>query len=98
MPVLTNYRDYKFKEMGRFDYTKESCFDFHNAVEQHIVPLVKKIQEKKLNKLGKSNFNAMGYAVNPDGKAPLKPFKSGQEMLDKTVAFLKKLIPNLQVS
>ena len=40
----------------------------------------------------------MGYAVNPDGKAPLKPFKSGQEMLDKTVAFLKKLIPNLQVS
>src|SRR5687767_11065334 len=24
-----NYRDYKFKELGRFDYTKEDCFQFH---------------------------------------------------------------------
>ncbi|MFN5423152.1 MAG: M3 family oligoendopeptidase, partial [bacterium] len=24
-----NYRDYKFAEMGRFDYTPESCFQFH---------------------------------------------------------------------
>ncbi len=88
---FTNYRDYKFKEMGRFDYTKESCFDFHNAVEQHIVPLVKKIQEKKLNKLGKSQFKPWDTSVNPDGKAPLKPFKSGQEMLDKTVAIFKEI-------
>ena len=24
-----NYRDYKFKELGRFDYTPEDCFEFH---------------------------------------------------------------------
>lgn len=81
-----NYCDYKFKEMGRFDYTKESCFDFHNAVEKHIVPLVKTIQQKKLKKLGKHQFKPWDTAVNPDGKAPLKPFKSGQEMLDGTIA------------
>ena len=86
-----NYRDYKFKEMGRFDYTKESCFDFHKAVEQHIVPLVKKIQEQKLNKLGKTKFMPWDTAVNPDGKAPLKPFKSGQEMLDKTIDIFNEI-------
>ena len=86
-----NYRDYKFKEMGRFDYTKESCFEFHKAIEEHIVPLVKKIQEQKLIKLGKSKFKPWDTAVNPDGKAPLKPFKSGQEMLDKTIAIFNDI-------
>ena len=88
---FNNYRDYKFKEMGRFDYTKESCFEFHKAVEEHIVPLVKKIQEQKLVKLGKSKFKPWDTAVNPDGKAPLKPFKSGQEMLDKTIAIFNDI-------
>ena len=81
-----NYRDYKFKDMGRFDYTKESCFDFHKAVEKHIVPLVKTIQKKKLIKLGKDQFRPWDTAVNPDGKAPLKPFKNGKEMLDGTIS------------
>ena len=34
-----NYRDYKFAEMGRFDYTKEDCFQFHEAVKLHVLPL-----------------------------------------------------------
>ena len=49
-----NYRDYMFQSMGRFDYDKEACFDFHEAVAQKVVPLVKEIQQKKLQKLGKS--------------------------------------------
>src|ERR1700730_16524418 len=30
-----NYRDFRFKELGRFDYTKEDCFQFHEAVKQN---------------------------------------------------------------
>ena len=88
-----NYRDYKFKQMGRFDYTKESCFEFHEAVEQHIVPLVKKIQEQKLNTMGKTMFSPWDTAVNAEGKAPLKPFQSGQEMLNGTIAVFEKINP-----
>ena len=29
-----NFRDYKFQAMGRFDYTKEDCFDFHTSIEK----------------------------------------------------------------
>ena len=79
--------------MGRFDYTKESCFEFHNAVEKHIVPLVKKIQQKKLSKMGKTIFSPWDTAVNAEGKAPLKPFQSGQEMLDGTIAVFEKINP-----
>ena len=88
-----NYSDYKFKQMGRFDYTKESCFDFHDAVETHIVPLVKKINEAKLEKMSKDKFKPWDTAVDPEGKAPLKPFKTGKEMLDGTVDVFNKIKP-----
>ena len=29
-----NFRDYMFKSLGRFDYTPQDCFDFHEAIEQ----------------------------------------------------------------
>ena len=35
-----NYRDYKFVELGRFDYTKEDCYQFHEAVKLHVLPLI----------------------------------------------------------
>jgi len=86
-----NYRDYMFQSMGRFDYSKEDCFDFHEAVAQKVVPLVKEIQQKKLQKLGKSHFKPWDLDVDPDGKAPLKPFNSGNEMLEKTIEIFNQM-------
>ena len=88
-----NFRDYKFHALGRFDYTKEDCFNFHEAIKTLIVPLVKDIQKKKLDKLGKEKFKPWDAEVDPEGKAPLKPFKTGKEMLDGTVAILGKIDP-----
>jgi oligoendopeptidase F len=86
-----NYRDYMFQNMGRFDYDKEACFDFHEAVAQKVVPLVKEIQQKKLQKLGKSSFKPWDLDVDPDGKEPLKPFNSGNEMLEKTIEIFNQM-------
>ena len=30
---FANYRDYKFQELGRFDYAKEDCYQFHEAIK-----------------------------------------------------------------
>jgi oligoendopeptidase F len=86
-----NYRDYMFQSMGRFDYNKEACFDFHEAVAQKVVPLVKEIQQKKLQKLGKSSFKPWDLDVDPDGKEPLKPFNNGNEMLAKTIEIFNQM-------
>ena len=56
---FNNFRDYKFESLGRFDYTKEDCFDFHNAIKTLIVPVVKEIQQKKLSQLGKEKFKSL---------------------------------------
>lgn len=88
-----NFRDYKFQALGRFDYSKEDCFDFHHAIKTHIVPLVKEIQAKKLAITGESKFKPWNTEVDPEGKAPLKPFETGKEMLDGCVQMLGNLNP-----
>lgn len=88
-----NYRDYKFKEMNRFDYSVQDCFDFHDAIEKHIVPIYKNIQQEKLKKLGFNQFKPYDLSADPDGKAPLKPFETGNELTDKTIDVFQKLDP-----
>ena len=44
---FANYRDYKFVELSRFDYNKEDCYRFHEAVKLHVLPIVEKIYEQR---------------------------------------------------
>jgi oligoendopeptidase F len=80
-----NYRDYKLDSMGRFDYGVEDCKNFHRSVKEHIVPIVKVIQSKRLSKLGKDKFKPWDLDVDPEGNEPLKPFNTGAELLEGTV-------------
>jgi len=88
---FANYRDYKFQELGRFDYTKEDCLNFHSAIKKQIVPIVKILQQEKLTKLGKDKFKPWDSEVDPDGKQPLKPFKNGKELLSGTINMFRKI-------
>ena len=88
-----NYRDYKFVELGRFDYTKEDCYNFHEAVKQHIVPLVEKIYKNKKQKLGVDSLRPWDTEAEPEGTAPLKPFQTGKELYKKSVACFEKMNP-----
>jgi oligoendopeptidase F len=86
-----NFRDYKFKALNRFDYTKEDCFNFHQSVKTLIVPIVREIQAERLEKLGKSAFKPWDTEVDPEGKSPLKPFETGDEMLAGTIKMFHQI-------
>jgi oligoendopeptidase F len=88
-----NYRDYKFKELGRFDYTKEDCFQFHEAVKQHVLPLVNEIYAKKQVKLGLSELRPWDTEAEPEGIEPLKPFTDGKDLYEKSVQCFEALNP-----
>ncbi len=88
-----NFRDYQFKELGRFDYTKEDCFKFHEAVKQHVLPLVKEIYLKKKEKLGVDSLRPWDLEAEPEGVEALKPFDTGEELLEKSILCMKKLSP-----
>lgn len=88
-----NYRDYKFKELGRFDYTKEDCFQFHEAVKQHVLPLVNIINERKKKKLNLTSLRPWDSEAEPEGVAPLNPFSTGSELLEKSIQCFDQVHP-----
>ncbi len=90
-----NYRDYMFKAKERFDYTPEDCFKFHASVEKHVVPLIRKIQEKHKERLGLDDYRPWDITGLKTGEKPLMPFKDGEELLDKTIKIYKRIRPEL---
>ena len=88
-----NYRDYKFVELGRFDYTKEDCFKFHEAVKLHVLPLLDKIYENKRKKLGLDVLKPWDTEAEPKGVQPLHPFTTGEDLLQKAIACFNEMNP-----
>jgi len=90
---FSNYRDYKFAEMGRFDYTPASCFQFHEAVKKEVVPLVNQIYQEQQQRLGLDNMRPWDTEAEPAGIEPLRPFADGRDLLDKSIKCLDALNP-----
>lgn len=90
---FTNYRDFKFKQLGRFDYTKEDTFRFHESVKLHVLPLVNKIYAHKKEKLKLTQLRPWDIEAEPEGTKPLAPFETGKELLDKSIEVFTKLRP-----
>lgn len=88
-----NYRDYKFVEMGRFDYTPAQCEQFHEAVAQHVMPLVDEIFSAHRDKLKLDTLRPWDTEAEPIGIKPLRPFDGGQDLLNKSIACLHELDP-----
>jgi oligoendopeptidase F len=88
-----NFRDYKFAEMGRFDYTKEDCFQFHRAVKEKVMPLVNEINERKKMKLGVDSFRPWDTEAHPADEKALNPFVNGEELTEKTITCFHELKP-----
>lgn len=86
-----NYRDYKFRELGRFDYTPEDCFAFHNAVREHILPLHKMLVEARKKKLGLDVMRPWDGDAEPVGTEPLHPFETGKQLSDKAIEVFNRL-------
>ena len=88
-----NYRDYKFVELGRFDYTKEDCFQFHEAVKLHVLPLIDTIYARKKQKLGLEVLKPWDTEAESAGTKPLRPFTDGKDLYEKSVACFEQLHP-----
>ncbi len=80
-----NYRDYKFVELDRFDYTPADCSDFHNSIQKQIVPIVDAMLRKRKEELKLDVLNPWDLEVDTSGKPELKPFKTGHELTKKTI-------------
>lgn len=90
-----NYRDYMFQALGRFDYTPQDCYHFHEAIEKQIVPVLREQAEKRAELLGLEELKPWDMEVSTSGKPALKPFKDGEELIDKSIACFNAINPKL---
>jgi len=90
-----NFRDYSFASLGRFDYSPSDCFEFHEAVAETVVPILNQQAEKRKKILGYNALKPWDKSVDPQGRKPLKPFETGQELLEKTIRVFDKMNPFL---
>lgn len=94
---FNTYTDYMFRAMERFDYTKEDCLEFHDAIESVCVPLMREINSRREESLGLGDLRPWDVnektGVGPDleGRAPLKPFTDVKEMVDKLSILFHKM-------
>jgi len=86
-----NFRDYMHQAMGRFDYTVKDCFDFHSAISDNVLPILKNIEEERRANLGFETLKPYDFGVDVFNRQPLKPFETGQQLLDKTIQCFEKL-------
>ncbi len=88
-----NYRDYKHEELGRFDYKVKDCYDFQDAIQKHIVPLVSENEKVRKTALKLDVYRPWDKEVDVDGKTPLKPFTTGADLTAKTITCFKEIDP-----
>jgi len=90
-----NYLEYIFRQKCRFDYTPADCVKFHDAIESEIMPAVREIQADRRRQLKLETLRPWDLAVDPQNRAPLKPFADVGEMVSRTQKIFNQLDPEL---
>jgi oligoendopeptidase F len=80
----SDFRAYTFANYERFDYTPEDCLRFHDAIEHHVVPLARELQEERRQKLDLDKLRPWDLAVDPGQNPPLHPFEDSAELVEKS--------------
>lgn len=90
-----NFRDYAFKAKRRFDYTPDDCHAFAKGVEQVVVPAMRRLNAERQRLLGVDRLRPWDLAVDVKGRAPLRPFETAEELVERTRRVFGRLDPSL---
>ncbi len=67
--------DYQFRAYQRFDYTPQDCKRYHRVIEEVVVPVEKKILERRREQMKLESLRPWDIRVDPLGRPALKPFE-----------------------
>jgi oligoendopeptidase F len=90
-----DYRAYRWQQLQRFDYTAANCYSFHEAIEKVAVPAATRIYERRRRRLGLKSLRPWDLAVDPLGRAPLRPFRTIAELTSGVAAIFHRVDPVL---
>ncbi|MBK9762667.1 MAG: M3 family oligoendopeptidase [Flavobacteriales bacterium] len=91
---FANYRDYAYAALGRFDHSPEDAEAFHTSVAEVVVPLVEELERERQQQLGVDRLRPWDLAVDSAGLSPLRPFRTGEQLLATATAIFEKVHPS----
>jgi oligoendopeptidase F len=90
-----NYRDFRWQQMKRFDYSPEDSLRFHQAIEAVAAPAVERIYRRYRQQLGVETLRPWDLEVDPLGRPPLQPFDGVKELESKVAVIFNRVDPQL---
>ena len=90
---FANYRDYRFRELNRFEYGVEECETFHQSVRDSFMPLKEHIDHNKALINGLDRLRPWDLKALPAGLKPLHPFEGQKDLIQKSIAAFQQLDP-----
>ena len=90
-----NYRDFAHQRLGRFDYSPDDCISFQEAIEEEMVPLLRELQDERLQSLGINELKPWDTATDPKGRPPLKPFEKVSDLVARSQTIFNQVDGNL---
>lgn len=91
---LSDYREYRWQELQRFDYEPADCERFHHAIAAVAVPAATRILEQRRLKLGIETIRPWDTQVDPSGQGPLRPYQSVEELCTRAEAAFSLVDPD----
>ena len=88
-----DFIDYIFLAKHRFDYTPADCEAFHESIEKLVLPLQKEMYKKRAQKMGLERLRPWDLSVDPQNRAPLKPYSTGDELIEKVDQIFESIHP-----
>jgi oligoendopeptidase F len=79
-----DYRAWKWQDMLRFDYTPEDSKKFQIAIEKAVVPVAKRLYEKRRKRLDLDTLRPWDLDVDPLKRPALHPYKTVEELKSTT--------------
>ncbi len=89
----SDFLEYIFKAKSRFDYSPADCRTFHESIEKIVLPRLKDIYADKAKKMQLPRLRPWDTKADALSREPLKPFKTGDELIEKVGRIFDRLSP-----
>jgi len=92
---FASYRDFRWRDLNRFDYTPEDSQTFHDAILAEAVPLFTELREERRREMDLPALRPWDLQVDPQARPALEPFETTQELEEGLVRVFSRLDPEL---
>lgn len=88
-----NFADYQFRAYHRFDYTPADCHEYHQAMQDLVVPVWKKIIARRKKEMNVESVRPWDKEVDPQHRPALKPFSKVEELVNGVTEIFGQVDP-----